>query len=192
MTTEEKMQYFLDETMLSARKNAFNMVEEYYAAADKIYLEYQETKRHEAETQIDSEKESLKRIINKEVSAEQNLIRKGLSDKQEELEQKLFDEVNLLLDDYMKTDAYQELLLSQIRNAKTFAGDDEIIIYIDPKDEAKKGELESKTACKLTVSEYSFVGGTRAITNSGRILIDNSFETLLKEERDKFVFQGGR
>ena len=192
MTTEEKMQYFLDETMMSARKKAALMIDEYYAAGNQIYEEYIETKKQEAETKIDAEKESLKRIINKEVSAEQILIRKELSDKQEELEQKLFDEVEQLLNEYMKTDAYQELLLNQIKDARKFAGDDELIIYIDPKDAPKKDAMEQKTGCKLTISEYSFVGGTRAITNSGKILIDNSFETMLKEERDKFVFLGGR
>ena len=191
MTTEEKMQYFLDETMMNARKQAYNTIEEYYASAEKMLSEYKETKKQEAELRIDAEKESMKRVINKEVSAEQILIRKELSDKQNELEQKLFDEVGQLLDAYMKTDVYEELLLTQIKAAKEFAGEDEITIYIDPKDVQKKETLETASGCELTVSGYSFVGGTRAVTNSGKILIDNSFETMLKEEREKFVFQGG-
>lgn len=192
MTTEEKMQYFLDETMMNARKQAYAMVDEYHAAADKMLEEYKEDKKQEAELQIDAEKENMKRIINKEVSAEQILIRKELSDKQEELEQKLFDEVEQLLNEYIKTKAYKELLISQIKAAKEFAGDEEMIIYFDPKDAGEKDAMEQATGCRLTVSEYSFIGGTRAITNSGKILIDNSFETMLREERDKFVFQGGR
>ena len=36
MTTEEKIQYFLDETMMNARKQAYNTIEEYYAAAEKM------------------------------------------------------------------------------------------------------------------------------------------------------------
>lgn len=192
MTTEEKIQYFLDETMMNARKQAFSTIEEYYAAAEKMLSEYQETKKQETELRIDAEKESMKRAINKEVSAEQILIRKEYSDKQEELEQKLFTEVEQLLDAYMKTEAYDQLLLSQIKAAKEFAGADEITIYIDPKDESKKEALEKETGCALTVSSYSFVGGTRAIANAGKILIDHSFETMIKEEREKFVFQGGR
>lgn len=191
MTTEEKIQYFLDETMMNARKQAYTTIEGYYAAVEKMLSEYQETKKQEAELQINAEKESMQRAINKEVSAEQILIRKELSDKQNELEDKLFDEVGRLLDAYMKTDAYKELLLSQINAAKAFAGEEGITIYIDPKDVPKKETLERETGCELTVSSYSFVGGTRAVTNSGKILIDNSFETGMKEEREKFVFQGG-
>ncbi len=191
MTTEEKMQYFLDETMMNARKQAYDTIEGYYAATEKMLSEYQETKRQEAELRIDAEKESMQRAINKEFSAEQILIRKELSDKQNELEEKLFDEVLRLLDAYMRTDAYKELLISQINAAKAFAGEDGITIYIDPKDVPKKEMLEQETGCELTVSSYSFVGGTRAVTNSGKILIDNSFETGMKEEREKFVFQGG-
>lgn len=192
MTTEEKMQHFLDYSMTNARKQAYDLIKEYYAAADKMFEEYKEIRTNEAEARIETEISSIKRQINKEISSEQILIRKELSDKQEELETKLFAEVTELLLSYKKTTAYKELLISQIKEEKHFAGDEEMIIYIDLDDKDLKEELESVTGCELTVSDYSFIGGTRAITNSKKILIDNSFETLLNEEREKFVFQGER
>ena len=192
MTTEEKMQHFLDNSMMNARKQAYDLIKEYYAAADKMFEEYKKIKTNEAEARIEAEISSMKRQINKEMSSEQILIRKELSDKQEELETKLFAEVTELLAAYKKTPAYKELLISQIKDEKEFAGNEEMIIYIDLDDQHMKSELEAATGCELIVSEYSFIGGTRAITNSKKILIDNSFETLLNEEREKFVFQGGR
>lgn len=192
MTTEEKMQHFLDYSMMNARKQAYDLIKEYYASADKMFEEYKTTKANEAEARIEAEISSIKRQMNKEMSSEQILIRKELSDKQEELETKLFTEVTELLLTYKKTQAYRELLISQIREEKKFAGNEEVVIYIDLDDKAMKAELEAVTGCELTVSDYSFIGGTRAVTNSKKILIDNSFETLLNEEREKFVFQGGR
>ncbi len=191
MTTEEKMQHFLDNTMSNARKQAYDLIKSYYAATEKMYEEYKEVKKQEAEALIEAEKERLQKLINKEISSEQILIRKELSDRHDKLVSLLFNEVKELLVTYKKTAEYQKLLISQIKEEADFAGNEEMIIYIDIDDADKKNDLEKATGCKLTVSNYSFIGGTRAITDSRKILIDNSFETLLAEERDKFVFQGG-
>ena len=43
----------------------------------------------------------------------------------------------------------------------------------------------------LTISAMPFLGGVRAVIPEKNILIDNSFETLLNEERENFIFHGG-
>ena len=52
-------------------------------------------------------------------------------------------------------------------------------------------ELEAKVQAPITVSQYSFSGGMRAVIPSKNILIDHSFETKLIEEKERFVFKGG-
>ncbi|NLG04489.1 MAG: ATPase [Clostridia bacterium] len=192
MTTEEKMQHLLDTTMMNARKQAYDIIKEYHASADRIYSEYKETKQHEADSRIEAERTKYERELNKEMFSEQLLIRKKLSDKKQELEDKLFTEILEMLSEYRKTEEYSKQLVEQIRYVKKFAGDEGMIIYLDPEDEGKKEELEKITNCRLTVSSYSFMGGTRAITNEKKILIDQSFQTRIEEEKEKFVFRGGR
>lgn len=45
-----------------------------------------------------------------------------------------------------------------------------------------------RTDCDIRVSQYPFLGGTRAVIASKNILIDNSFETKLKEAEQDFQF----
>lgn len=45
-----------------------------------------------------------------------------------------------------------------------------------------------ETGCDIRVSQYPFSGGTRAVIASKNILIDNSFETKLKEAGENFQF----
>ncbi|HOO26905.1 MAG TPA: hypothetical protein PLU43_00455 [Lachnospiraceae bacterium] len=192
MTTDEKLQELLDTTMANARKQANEIIKGYNASADRILEDYRQSKREYIESRISAECSALKTAENKEVSATQIVIRKELSYKQEELKGKLFSEIVVLLDNYKKTEEYEKLLVSQIREEKNFAGENPLTVYIDPADAEKKDRLEKETGCVLTVSAYSFIGGTRAVTNDNKILIDNSFQTALEEERDKFILQGGR
>ena len=80
------------------------------------------------------------------------------------------------------------MLEAQIKKARDFADGEEIHIYIDPSDKSKQNLLSLHTGCDVRVSEYSFLGGTRAVIASKNILIDNSFETRLKEAEEGFQF----
>ena len=77
---------------------------------------------------------------------------------------------------------------------KEFAGDEELIIYMDPSDVDKLQRIAMHHNATIKVSEYSFNGGTRAVLPGKHILIDNSFQTKLDEARHEFKFDltGGR
>lgn len=57
---------------------------------------------------------------------------------QTELKNRLFRRVHVLVDEYMQTEAYTELLSSYIHKAMAFAGGEQVTIYINPTDEDKK------------------------------------------------------
>ena len=68
---------------------------------------------------------------------------------------------------------------------------EKMIIYIDPADQALLMNLEMEAGTTLTVSEYSFGGGTRAVLPDRNVLIDDSFATKVKETMENFSFTGG-
>ena len=111
----------------------------------------------------------------------------------EELTSNYYNEKN-----YLETQDYQKLLERQVKQAVEFAGNDQMIIYLDPVDEDKLNRLALHNGnAELRISEYSFTGGTRAVIPARHILIDNSFQTKLEEAREKFHFdlsltEGGR
>ena len=161
MTTEEKLQHFLDTCMEDARVRSGRMLDEYMTALEKTFEE------HKADTRR----------------------REKLGRKQEELKDKLFVELRDMLANYLETQDYQKLLERQVQHAVEFAGTDQVIIYLDPVDEDKCNRLALHNGnAELRISEYSFTGGTRAVIPARHILIDNSFQTKLEEAREKFHF----
>ena len=78
---------------------------------------------------------------------------------------------------FAETREYHQMLVKQLREAREFAGGEEIILYIDPSDAQYQYSIEAEVGAPVTVSTYSFLGGTRAVLPGRNILIDNSFET---------------
>ncbi len=125
------------------------------------------------------------------LSKEQLQIKRKITQKQNELKEKLFVEVKQQLEDYMTTSTYQQLLIKQIKNIQKEAGSGKLILYIDPADSDKRSSLQAATGAPITVSEYSFMGGTRAVLQDRNILIDNSFASKLEKLKADFSFNGG-
>lgn len=189
MTTEEKLQHFLDTCMEDARTRSNRMLDEYTAALEKAFEEHQADSRHRADMQVRLETEKIERDINKQLAIEQIDIKRTLGQKQEELKDKLFVELKDMLANYLETPEYLRLLAAQVKHAVEFAGDDEVVIYLDPVDEDKLRQLaQYHGKADFHISEYSFTGGTRAVILARHILIDNSFQTKLAEAKENFHF----
>ena len=159
LTTEEKLQHFEDICTGDALKKYEQAVSDYTAYEEKILNEHKENARKQAALQIAAEKERIARETNKNLSLGQ-----------------------------IETPKYDALLEAQIKKEKAFAGSSEIHIYIDPSDKEKQHLLSLRTDCDIRVSQYPFLGGTRAVIASKNILIDNSFETKIKEAEQDFQF----
>ena len=188
LTTEEKLQHFEDICTGGALKKYEQAVSDYTAYEEKILNEHKENARKQAALQIAAEKERIARETNKNLSLGQIEIRRSYSRKDEELRGKVFSELRDRLARFMETPKYDALLEAQIKKEKAFAGSSEIHIYIDPSDREKQNLLSLRTDCDIRVSQYPFLGGTRAVIASKNILIDNSFETKLKEAEQDFQF----
>ena len=188
MTTEEKLQHFTMYAMEEARNKSNTMLREYRDALEKIFQEHQEKKKRQADLEIKTETVRLVSQNNKQFSEAQIEIKRTLSKRQAELKEKLFVEVKDMLARFAETREYHQMLVKQLREAREFAGGEEIILYIDPSDAQYQYSIEAEVGART----YSFLGGTRAVLPGRNILIDNSFETKLAEAKESFQLKGGK
>ena len=191
MTTEEKLQHFTMYAREEARNKSNTMLREYTDALEKIFQEHKEKKKRQADLEIKTETARLVSENNKQASEAQIEIRRMLSKRQAELKDKLFVEVKDMLARFAETREYHQMLVRQFREAMEFAGGEEIILYIDPSDAQIQYSIEAEIGAPVTVSTYSFQGGTRAVLPARNILIDNSFETKIAEAKEHFQLKGG-
>ena len=175
MTIEHKLQHFEELCIHSAQEAREKMTADYTAYLESVLRDHEENVRKQAEARIQTETETIQREANKRLAINQ-------------IQSRIFSELMDRLARFMETPAYETLLKEQIRKARDFAQGEEIHIYIDPADQEKQNLLSMETGCDIRVSQYPFSGGTRAVIASKNILIDNSFETKLKEAGENFQF----
>lgn len=192
MTIEEKLEHIMNSSIEDAKAQSEAMLSKYTSALDTEFEEYKHSVDTNAGQRLKAETNHIKMETNRELASKQIEIKRAISKKQSELKDKLFVEVKDKLATFMRTPDYMSMLERQIKAAKAFAGEDEIIIYVDPADEAIIPSLQMNTGLPISVSRYSFSGGTRAVIRAKNILIDNSFEKKLEEAYETFTFTGGK
>ena len=185
------MEHLKTSAMEDARSQGNVIIQEYKDGLEKVFNDHKEVALRQAELTLKSETEKARQELNKAMAKSQIELKREQGKCQTQLKNKLFQRVMVLVNDFMKTESYKDLLVTYIKNAVAFAQDEEIVIYINPSDEGLKEILEQKTNTSLTVSKEDFIGGIRAVIQKRRILIDNSFNSALQKEYDEFLFLGG-
>ena len=189
MTIDEKLQHFYEVSVEEAKEDAAKAIQEHRESLSQMLEDHKTARRQSAE--VKAEAEHVRREINKALSAEQITLKRGWSRKQEELKEALFAEVKQKAQAFMETPEYMDYLCKQIREVKSFAGEDEIQISLSSGDSSKLETLSQKTGAELTVSSDDFIGGIRAAIPQKNIMIDNSFLEGLESMRKEFKFDGG-
>ncbi|HJA18368.1 V-type ATP synthase subunit E [Mediterraneibacter glycyrrhizinilyticus] len=177
--------------MEQARAEGNAIIDSHREALEKVFEDHKAEALRQSETRIKAETTNAKLSLNQATAKSQLEIKRRQGKVQQELKDKIFEEANSLVQDYMQTEDYNDFLVKCIRQAVKYAGEDPVVIYINPSDEKKRSDLEDATRVRLTISAEDFIGGVRAVIRSRNILIDNSFKTQLRNEYDKFMFLGG-
>ena len=191
MTIDEKLQHFYEVSLDEAREDAARAIQDHKDYLQKVLEEHKQSRTQTAEAEVKAETEHVRREVNKALSSEQITLKRNWSLKQNELKETLFAEVKNRVQQFTATPEYQDYLCRRIREAKDFAEDDEILIFLSSNDKELLDSLTARTGCPLQVSSKNFLGGIRAEIPGKNILIDNSFATNLAAMRKEFKFDGG-
>lgn len=191
MTIEEKIFHLQTAAMEEARAEGNAIIKQHEDALNGVFEQHRAEAVRQSETRIKAETVNGQQQLNMAMSKAQLELKRAYGQTQNELKKELFEEVEELLQNYMKTDEYRDLLVQYIEKAARFAGGESMTIYINPTDADKKDYLEEHTGMRLTVSKEDFTGGVRAVVHDRNILIDHAFKGALESEYQKFMFKGG-
>lgn len=191
MNLEEKIAHLQTSAMQRARKEGNDIISAYREALEKDFENHKEEVARLSNTRIKSEAINAKHKLNKQIANSQLLLKREEEKVQRELKAKLFEDVENMVNDFMKTKEYYDTLVKYIENAKDFAKGEELIVYINETDKDQKQYIEEKTNVKINISDRDFIGGVRCVLKEKEILIDNSYKTKLEQEYNNFVFEAG-
>lgn len=191
MTIDEKLQHFYDVTVQEVQADAERELEESRSNLKEMLKNHKKNRRLSAESEVKAAAENARHEINKALSAEQLSIKRLWNQKISERKEALFGEIKTLLAQFTATPAYEEYLCRKIEEAKQFAEEDDMQVYLSPADSARIPSLSEKTGAAILTSQEDFIGGIRAVIPEKNILIDNSFLESLRSMSREFTFGGG-
>lgn len=191
MTLEEKLEQLRTFSMEEARAEGNEIIRSYRAALEKVFEDHKKEAIRQMETRIKAETTNARQQKNQAMAKAQLNLKRQEGRVQQELKDKIFQEVKDMIEGYMKTEAYEDYLLCCIQKSVAFAGEEALTLYLNASDKERKEKLEEKSGASLVISEEDFIGGIRAVIRGRNILIDHSFRTALQNEYDQFLFSGG-
>ena len=189
MTNEEKITHIRTAAMEEARAEANAIIKQHEDALRSVFEQHWIEARRQSETRVRAESVTAKQQLNMAMSKAQLELKREMGKIQTELKTELFEEVQLKLLAFMRTEEYKEVLIRYIEKAAQFASG--MAIYINPSDADKKTYLEERTGMTLTISKVDFIGGVRAVVPEKNVLVDYAFKGALENEYQKFRFRGG-
>ncbi|MDE5780818.1 MAG: V-type ATP synthase subunit E [Lachnospiraceae bacterium] len=186
MNTDIKIKHFMDISIQAAGQQAADIMDKYKAGLDEMFENHKKISSEAAKETLQSKKTLIRRNIKKDCSDRETELKKQLTSTNLKYKQKIFNEVNELLNDFKASSEYFDYLCECIKYATDFAKGDDINIYIDPDDSSLKEKLETALHITVNINEFPFIGGIRAVIPSKNILIDETFELKLSELKENY------
>jgi len=187
LTNEEKITHIRTAAMEEARAEANAIIKQHEDALRSVFEQHRIEARRQSETRVRAESVTAKQQLNMAMSKAQLELKREMG----KIQTELFEEVQLKLLAFMRTEEYKEVLIRYIEKAAQFASGMAMTIYINPSDADKKTYLEERTGMTLTISKVDFIGGVRAVVPEKNVLVDYAFKGALENEYQKFRFRGG-
>ena len=191
MNLDDKITNLQNSSMEQARAQGAALLDDYRTALIKLLEEHKKEAFKQSETRIKAESLHARYQLNQEITHSQLDLKKEEGVLTGELSDKIFEEVDGLLQEFIASPEYVTFLAESIKKAMEFSKGSQVKIFINPSDAHLQEKLEQQTGATLTISEEDFTGGLRAVIRERNILIDNSFITLRGNERETFVLGGG-
>lgn len=204
MEINEKLDIFYRAAIDAANEQSESMLGSYKTVYEEALAEYRSQKEAAWKTRERIAQERVRKEVNRSISEELLQVKREYHDKQEVHKEELFARVVEKLAEYRNSKEYADLISRKVKEAQEFAGNEAFTVYLDPKDVALKAMLEAqvnaenaaeqgadagKEGCQIEVSDTSFGGGIRVVIPGKHVLMDESFDRKLMEEKEKFSFE---
>ncbi len=186
-TLEELEIYFKQEIQQVSQKEIDVIEQDMEKIKNKIMAEMEETARQHAQIIIDQETKDMTTDYSVAVSRLADDNNRKLVKTRLELTESLINDVIEKLDNFTKTDAYKDLIIGKVKVlSEKYAH--EGILSVRPKDKEILNELVSSFAGRVTgkIDPEIVHGGFTMKFNEENIIIDETFDTILKDQKERF------
>ena len=188
MNTKTKESKFLDAINKYAEQQKAQITQE--------IEDYKNTKIEQATQQglqdaydlIRADIASRKAVIVNDLAKKQLELRNELFRERQALADKVFAQAREKLTAFTKTADYADFLRRSLEEIKAHCGTAQCVVSIAPSDEEKRSLIESVLPdAQIAVDQHILIGGIKANCPALGILMDDTLDARLEEQREWFI-----
>ena len=194
MRNEEKLEHFNEVILKEAARERDEILKDAKNEIDGII----ETKKQEFQKRADEmfNKAMLQANKEKNIAISKAYVesRKILMEKRENIINSIINDVKKQLEQFAaKEDLYYDYLKEVVRKSCIQAGEGELILYLNRRDNINyskiinKAEKELLSNVQIVESDVDFIGGCKVLNKSAGIIIDNTWLRKLEIKKDEFL-----
>ncbi|MBD5555127.1 MAG: hypothetical protein HDQ95_07250 [Roseburia sp.] len=191
MEISEKLDIFFRSAIGAANEESEAILGEQTRIYEESLAEYEKMRQERFEAEERLMHKRIEKEMNRAVSEAILQQKKEYHDRAEQHREELFALVEEKLRAFRRTNEYRKLLVKKINEAKELAEGQECMISLDAEDGPLWQELAHESpalqnGCSFTVSKESFGGGIRAMIPSKNLLMDETLNGKLEEQREAY------
>lgn len=184
---EEKLIKFEENCIKMSKEEATNIE---MKIKDEIFDTInKETKKYENEIKVAIDKKivKLEKQYNIKIYEINQKLKQEIIEEENAIKENIKDEVKKMLKEYTISNEYEEYLLKNIKNALDCIKKEGSIVYLTSTDYEKyKENIENKfNNVKVKSMEDFYLGGCKIENDDLKIIIDNTFKSLINENITK-------
>lgn len=170
----------------------------------KIESEVEHFKQQELKKAEDEGLRDAYNLIQKEMAAMRAGIASEAAQKEAQGRQRLYQRRLEIMEDvfskatqkliaYTKTDAYKETMKERAKEISAYLNGRDCVLYIKPEDEGLKGDLSAcfNGLCSVQTSKDIKIGGINAYCEGLGIVVDQTLDTKLSDQKEWFLQNSG-
>ena len=170
--------------------------------SEAIKLEVEEFKKKEIKKATDEGISDAYKLIQKEIATKKSQIisesarleqesRNKLFIRRNEIVESVFADAKAQLLEFTDTDDYIGYIKKSVAEMAEYFKDNEFTVYIKESDCSKKSEIQSVASINIEVDNSIEIGGIKGFCEKLSILIDDTFDSKLEDERVWFAENSG-
>lgn len=185
------VEYFKQELdALSSKEKDAILIEVDGIISDAV-KEYQESAKRDADYAYqkkinEANSEQSKKMA--QLNAAKNI---KINEKRQELANRVFEEAKEKLEMYVKSEEYKKNLLSSLKTLKDKVDLKDAVLYVNENDKKSEKEIRVVIGDDCIVEVKTQIGGFILENKKAGIVVDESYDSLLEDQRDWFYQNSG-
>ena len=185
------LSYFKQEIEQIALKEKDAVLLEVDGIISKAVKEYQESAKRDADYAYQKKIGEANNTLSRNVAKQNEIKNAKINEKRQAIVEQVFQDAKAKLETYTQSETYQQHLFSSLKKANETLDLSDAVLYLNAQDMQLANTIKTVVKDTCVLQEKAQIGGYVLEVKKAGVIVDESFDSLLEDQRDWFYNNSG-